>query len=173
MTTRADVRCCKRNSITWSIKTLCSILNSAARIRFDFECRLASEVFTSKTAQLKIHQEEMRQKQEQIKLELNRILVRQKELEENNQRLMKHENEIKKEIRSIDALNWSSEECEFMMRRDEDLLTIKEFAAVKRDHIAKDDSNLTIASRVLSSSSTKRWSRSHRSWTMRWKESRI
>ena len=73
----------------------------------------------------------MRQKQEQIKLELNRILIRQKELEENNERLLKHESEIKKEIRNIDALNWADEEYEFMARRDEDLLTIKEFAAVR------------------------------------------
>lgn len=72
----------------------------------------------------------MRQKQEQTKLELNRILIRQKELEENNERLMKHENEIKKEIRHIDALNWSNDEYEFMSRRDEDLMTIQEFAAV-------------------------------------------
>jgi hypothetical protein len=79
---------------------------------------------------LKIHQEENKQKQDQIKLELNRILVRQKELEENNERLLKHENEIKKEIKYIDALNWTNEEYEFMSRRDEDLLTIREFAAV-------------------------------------------
>ena len=72
----------------------------------------------------------MRQKQEQIKLELNRILIRQKELEENNERLMKHESEIKKDIRHIDTVNWTDEEYEFMTRRDEDLLTIKEFAAV-------------------------------------------
>jgi hypothetical protein len=78
----------------------------------------------------KIHQEEDRQKQEQIKLELSRILVRQQELEENNSRFMKSEHEIKKEIRSIDTLNWTHEQYEFMARRDEDLLTIKEFTAV-------------------------------------------
>lgn len=77
-----------------------------------------------------IHQEENKQRQEQIKFELNRILVRQKELEENNERLMKHENEIKKEIKYIDCLNWTNEEYEFMSRREEEFLTIKEFAAV-------------------------------------------
>ena len=56
--------------------------------------------------------------------------MRQKELEENNERFMKSEYEIKKEIRSIDTLNWSNEQYEFMARRDEDLLTIKEFTAV-------------------------------------------
>jgi hypothetical protein len=78
----------------------------------------------------KIHQEEDKQKQDQIKLELSRILMRQKELEENNERFMKSEYEIKKEIRSIDTLNWTNEQYEFMARRDEDLLTIKEFTAV-------------------------------------------
>ena len=64
-------------------------------------------------------------------MELARILARQKELEENNERFMKNEHEIKKEIRSIDILSWTNEEYEFMSRRDEDLLTIREFAAVK------------------------------------------
>ncbi len=77
-----------------------------------------------------VHQEEDRKKQEQIKLELNRILVRQKELEQNNERFMKNEHEVKKEIKNIDVLNWSNEEYEFMLRRDEDLLTIREFASV-------------------------------------------
>ena len=79
---------------------------------------------------MKIHQEEDKQKQDHIKLELSRILVRQKELEENNERFMRSEHEMKKEIRSIDTLNWTNEQYEFMSRRDEDLLTIKEFTAV-------------------------------------------
>ncbi len=78
----------------------------------------------------KIHQEEDKQRQEQVKSELNRILIRQKELEENNERFMKNERDLKKEIKNIDVMNWSNEEYEFMCRRDEDLLTIKEFAAV-------------------------------------------
>ena len=78
-----------------------------------------------------IHQEEDKQKQEHVKLELGRILARQKELEENNERFMKSEHEIKKEIRTIDTISWSNEEYEFMARRDEDLLTIREFTALK------------------------------------------
>ena len=66
-----------------------------------------------------------------MKLELGRILVRQKELEENNERFMKNEHEIKKEIRTIDTVGWSDEEYEFMCRRDEDLLSIREFTALK------------------------------------------
>jgi hypothetical protein len=77
-----------------------------------------------------IHQEEDKQKQEHVKMELNRILIRQKELEENNERFMKNEHEIKKELRSIDPLGWTNEEYEFMSRRDEDLLTIREFTTV-------------------------------------------
>ncbi len=79
---------------------------------------------------LKIHQEEEKQRQEQIKLELSRIMVRQKELEENNERFMKNEREIKKELRNIDVSGWTNEEYEFMARRDEDLLSIKDFATV-------------------------------------------
>lgn len=56
--------------------------------------------------------------------------MRQKELEDNNERLLKNEQEIKKELRNIDTLLWSNEEYEFMSRRDEDLLTIKEYATV-------------------------------------------
>jgi hypothetical protein len=52
-------------------------------------------------------------------------------LEENNERFMKNEHEIKKEIRTIDTISWSNEEFDFMSRRDEDLLTIREFAALK------------------------------------------
>ena len=78
-----------------------------------------------------IHQEEDERKQEQIKLELSRILVRQKELEENNERFMKNERDIKKELRNIDNFNWTNEEYEFMLRRDEDLLSIREFATLK------------------------------------------
>lgn len=78
-----------------------------------------------------IHQEEDQRKQEQIKTELSRILVRQKELEENNERFMKNEHDIKKELRNIDNFNWTNEEYEFMMRRDEDLLSIREFATLK------------------------------------------
>lgn len=78
-----------------------------------------------------IHQEEDKQKGEHVKLELSRILARQKELEENNERFMKNEHEIKKEIRTIDTIIWSNEEYEFMSRRDEDLLTIREFTALK------------------------------------------
>lgn len=63
-------------------------------------------------------------------MELNRILVRQKELEDTNERYMRNESELKKELRSIDILNWTKEEYEFMARRDEELLTIKEFVAV-------------------------------------------
>jgi hypothetical protein len=43
---------------------------------------------------------------------------------------MKNEHEIKKEIRSIDTVHWTNQEYEFLSRRDEDLLTIKEFVAV-------------------------------------------
>lgn len=43
---------------------------------------------------------------------------------------MKNEKDIKREINSIDALGWTKEEHEFMSRRDPDVLTIKEFAAV-------------------------------------------
>ena len=63
-------------------------------------------------------------------MELSRILIRQKELEENNERFMKSEREIKKELKNIDTLNWNNEEYEFMCRRDEDLLSIAEYAAV-------------------------------------------
>ena len=77
-----------------------------------------------------VHKEEDARKQENIKLELSRILVRQKELEENNERFMKNEQQIKKEIKSVDMLGWTNEDFEFMARRDEDVLTIKEFAAV-------------------------------------------
>lgn len=45
---------------------------------------------------------------------------------------MKNESEIKKEIRHIDAMNWTNDEYEFMSRRDEDLMTIQEFAAVRK-----------------------------------------
>ena len=78
----------------------------------------------------KIHQEEDKRKQDQIRLELSRILVRQQELEQNNERFMKNEMEIKKEIRNIDVLHLSDEEFEYMMRKDEDLLSIREFATV-------------------------------------------
>ena len=57
-------------------------------------------------------------------------MLRQKELEENNERFMKNEKDIKREIRNIDTLTWTHEEYEFMARRDEDMLTIKEFTAV-------------------------------------------
>ncbi len=57
--------------------------------------------------------------------------MRQKELEENNERFMKNEHEIKKEIRTIDTVGWSDEEYEFMARRDEDLLSIREFTSLK------------------------------------------
>ena len=43
---------------------------------------------------------------------------------------MKSESEIKKELKHIDVLTWTNEEYEFMSRRDEELLSIKEFAAV-------------------------------------------
>jgi hypothetical protein len=43
---------------------------------------------------------------------------------------MKNEMEIKKEIRNIDVLHWSDEEFEYMMRKDEDLLSIREFTTV-------------------------------------------
>lgn len=43
---------------------------------------------------------------------------------------MRHEAELKRELKNIDTLNWSKEEHEFMSRRDEDLLSVKEFAAV-------------------------------------------
>jgi progesterone-induced-blocking factor 1 len=78
-----------------------------------------------------IHQEEEKQRQEQIKVELSRILVRQKELEENNERFMKNERELKKELRNIDTVIWTNDEYEFMCRRDEDLMTIKEYATLK------------------------------------------
>ncbi|CAF0717911.1 unnamed protein product [Brachionus calyciflorus] len=84
-----------------------------------------------------IHQEEDKQKQEQIRLELNRILVRQRELEENNERFMKNEKDIKREINSIDALGWTKEEHDFMSRRDPDVLTIKEFAALKLYNVTR------------------------------------
>ena len=57
--------------------------------------------------------------------------MRQKELEENNERFVKHENDMKRELRNIDPLAWSTEEYEFMARRDEDLLTLNEFATVR------------------------------------------
>jgi len=44
---------------------------------------------------------------------------------------MKSEKEIKKEIRTIDTVGWSDEEYEFMARRDEDLLNIREFTSLK------------------------------------------
>jgi hypothetical protein len=56
--------------------------------------------------------------------------VRQKELEENNERFMKSEREIKRELRNIDVAGWTNEEYEFMARRDEDMLSIKDFATV-------------------------------------------
>lgn len=43
---------------------------------------------------------------------------------------MKNEKDIKREINSIDALGWTPEEHDFMSRRDPDVLTIKEYAAV-------------------------------------------
>ena len=84
-----------------------------------------------------IHQEEDQQKQEQIKTELSRILVRQKELEENNERFMKNEHDIKKELRNIDNFTWTNEEFEFMSRRDEDLLSIREFATLKLHNLTR------------------------------------
>ena len=44
---------------------------------------------------------------------------------------MKNERDIKRELKNIDIMNWTNEEYEFMCRRDEDLITIKEFASVK------------------------------------------
>lgn len=43
---------------------------------------------------------------------------------------MKNEKDIKREINSIDALGWTTEEHDFMSRRDPEVLTIKEYAAV-------------------------------------------
>lgn len=43
---------------------------------------------------------------------------------------MKNEREVKRELKNLDMLSWTTEEYEFMLRRDEDLLSIKEFAAV-------------------------------------------
>jgi hypothetical protein len=77
-------------------------------------------------------------------MELSRILIRQKELEENNERFMKSEREIKKELKNIDTLNWNNEEYEFMCRRDEDLLSIAEYAAVSLFFLLISYSELTI-----------------------------
>jgi progesterone-induced-blocking factor 1 len=79
---------------------------------------------------ISVHKEEDDKKQEQIRMELQRILIRQNQLEEANERYLKSEQEVKKELRTIDVISWTNEDYDLMLRRDEDLLTIKEFAAV-------------------------------------------
>jgi progesterone-induced-blocking factor 1 len=55
-------------------------------------------------------------------------LVKQKELEENNKKFMKNEEEIKKDLRNLDI---SETEYQILSKRDEDILTIKEFVQIK------------------------------------------
>ena len=77
---------------------------------------------------MKENNEENQRRQEQIKVELSRIILRQKELEENNIRFMKHENDLKKELRNVDL---TDEEYASLTRKDEDLMSIREFVSVK------------------------------------------
>ena len=65
--------------------------------------------------------------------------VRQRELEANNERFMKSEREIKRELRSIDvdAASWSGDELDHLARRDEELLTVKEFAMLRLHNTLK------------------------------------
>jgi hypothetical protein len=75
----------------------------------------------------KVNNDENQRRQEQIKVELSRIILRQKELEENNLRFMKHESDLKKELKNIDI---TDEEYVNLAKRDEDLITIREFVSV-------------------------------------------
>ena len=77
----------------------------------------------------KVNNEENQRRQEQIKVELSRIILRQKELEDNNIRFMKHESDLKKDLRNIEI---SDEDYVNLAKRDEDLITIKEFVSVNK-----------------------------------------
>jgi hypothetical protein len=47
-----------------------------------------------------------------------------------NERLAKNENEMKRELKSIDLFNLSVDEYDTLMRRDESALSLKEFVIV-------------------------------------------
>ena len=85
------------------------------------------KIYFKKLFSSKVNNDENQRRQDQIKVELSRIILRQKELEENNIRFMKHESDLKKELRNLEL---TDEEYVNLSKRDEDLLTIKDFVSV-------------------------------------------